>query len=198
MLSADFEIMKTPHRYQDLIKLFDATFFTQYNTRLVKGADEPIYLPANVHCHHHQVIFAHGYYASALHEISHWCLAGDSRRLLEDFGYWYLPDGRNAEQQKTFEQVEIKPQAIEWGFCIATKNNFNVSADNLNGAEAGTANFKRAVFLQVQEYLSIGFPIRAQQFINTLACFYQVPLPLTLAQFTLDSKLTNKELYKHV
>ena len=96
------------HRYQDLITLFDTRLGAQYNTRLIKGQDEPLYLPAGKACSYHQIIFAHGYFASALHEISHWCIAGPARRLLEDFGYWYLPDGRNAQQQKSFEQVEIK------------------------------------------------------------------------------------------
>lgn len=51
---------------------------------------------------------------SALHEISHWTIAGKERRLLADLGYWYAPDGRTREQQALFEQVEVKPQAIEW------------------------------------------------------------------------------------
>ena len=41
-------------------------------------------------------------------------IAGPEQRLLDDFGYWYVPDRRTLEQQKQFEQVEVKPQAIEW------------------------------------------------------------------------------------
>ncbi len=186
------------HDYQDLIRLFEQCFYQSYKTRLVKGEDEPVYLPANEHCHDHQIIFAHGYYASALHEISHWCMAGEARRLLEDFGYWYLPDGRNAEQQNEFEKVEIKPQAIEWAFCVAAGKKFNISADNLNGAEADTENFKISVYQQVKEFIEKGFPIRAQQFIALLAEFYQVPFPLTLEHFTLNTQLTDKGLSAHV
>lgn len=181
------------HNYQDLIELFEQCFYQSHNTRLVKGVDEPVYLPASEACHFHQIFFAHGYYASALHEIAHWCLAGDERRLLEDFGYWYLPDGRNCEQQKRFEQVEIKPQAIEWAFCIASKKHFNVSVDNLNGVEADSASFKEAVYQQVKEYLKVGFPERAQQFIEMLAGFYHVSLPLFVESFS-----SEKELYDHV
>ncbi|MDO6445609.1 elongation factor P hydroxylase [Colwellia sp. 1_MG-2023] len=181
------------HDYQDLITLFEQCFYQTFNTRLVKGGDEPLYLPASEQCSNHQIIFAHGFFASALHEISHWCLAGDARRLLEDFGYWYLPDGRNAEQQKRFEQVEIKPQAIEWAFCVASGKRFSVSADNLNGVEADTVNFKRAVYQQVNIYIEQGFPVRAQTFIEALANFYQVPLPLKLEHF-----LSEKELYEHI
>ena len=94
--------------YRDLITLFDTTFYALYNTRLIKGTDEPIYIPSSEYCNYNQIVFAHGYFASALHEISHWCLAGSSRRLLEDYGYWYIPDGRDHQQQAQFESVEIK------------------------------------------------------------------------------------------
>jgi hypothetical protein len=173
------------HDYQDLITLFNQTFSLSYNTRLVKGADEPLYLPANMVCDYHQIIFAHGYYSSALHEIAHWCIAGEKRRLLEDYGYWYEPDGRNKQQQAAFEQVESKPQAIEWAFCIAAKKKFNVSADNLNGYEADIHAFRQAVYQQAQEYVTKGFPARAEQFIKALAHFYHSPYPLRKEQFTL-------------
>lgn len=181
------------HDYQDLIKLFEQCFYQTYNTRLVKGGDEPLYLPSSEQCSYHQIIFAHGFFASALHEISHWCLAGEARRLLEDFGYWYLPDGRNAEQQKRFEQVEIKPQAIEWAYCVASGKAFSVSADNLNGAQADTVQFKHAVYQQVKVYIQQGFPSRAQQFIEALATFYQVTLPLSIEQFIYE-----KESYESI
>ncbi|WP_440873831.1 elongation factor P hydroxylase [Thalassotalea sp. PLHSN55] len=174
------------HRYQDLIELFKQTFFQQYNTQLIKGGDEPLYLPANEHCSYHQIIFAHGYFSSALHEIAHWCIAGKERRLLEDFGYWYIPDGRNAKQQHKFEQVEIAPQAIEWAFNIACNKKFNVSADNLNGAGADTITFKKNVHQQALAYLQQGFPKRAQLFINTLANFYQTTPVLCAEQFELE------------
>lgn len=58
---------------------------------------------------YNRIVFAHGYYASGMHEISHWCVAGAERRKLVDFGYWYCPDGRDAETQGKFEDVEVKP-----------------------------------------------------------------------------------------
>jgi len=175
----------TIHHYQDLINLFDQQFYQSHNTRLIKGGDEPLYSPASDKCGFHQIIFAHGYYASALHEISHWCVAGKARRLIEDFGYWYEPDGRDQQQQKAFEQVEIKPQAIEWAFCVAAQKNFNVSADNLNGFEADTVSFKKAVYQQVSVYIEHGFPKEAQQFITCLAKFYHTTFPLNKEQFVL-------------
>jgi len=171
------------HHYQDLISIFHQTFYAKYQTKLVRGDSEPIYLPATEKGRDNQIIFAHGYYASALHEIAHWCLAGSERRLKEDFGYWYLPDGRNNEQQKVFEQVEIKPQAIEWAFCMATNKTFYVSADNLNGESADTHSFTEQVIKQVAIYCEQGFPKDAQQFINALAEFYHRDNKLTLAHF---------------
>lgn len=172
------------HHYQDLIQLFAATFFQQYNTRLVKGDDEPVYLPANEQCAYHQIVFAHGYYASALHEIAHWCLAGSHRRTLEDFGYWYVPDGRDQTQQNAFEQVEIKPQAIEWALSVAAKKVFDVSTDNLSGTgKTDRLVFKAKVYQQVLYYLEHGFPKDAETFIKVLAEFYQSEWPLTSAHF---------------
>ena len=171
------------YQYQDLITLFHDTFFKEYNTQLIKGGDEPLYLPANADCSYHQVIFARGFYESAFHEIAHWCQAGKARRLLEDFGYWYIPDGRNEQQQKKFEQVEVIPQAIEWAFNVAAQKEFHVSSDNLNGFQADTFSFKEKVYQQVQLFIEQGFPIRANQFIESLAKFYNTPLPLTLDNF---------------
>jgi elongation factor P hydroxylase len=175
---------KTSHHYQDLIQLFDTTFFALYNTRLVKGGDEPIYLPSNEQCDFNQIVFAHGYYASALHEASHWCLAGASRRLLEDFGYWYIPDGRDHQQQAEFESVEIKPQAIEWALCVAAGKDFDVSTDNLLGeGETDRVAFKAKVYQQVITYIKHGFPNDAETFIGALAKHYQTPLPLAPEHF---------------
>jgi len=162
-----------PHNIEDLMNLFSDTFYAQYNTKLIKGEDEPIYLPASNQCSYHQIVFANGYFSSGLHEIAHWCIAGKERRLKEDFGYWYEPDGRNEQQQKVFESVEIKPQAIEWAFCVAANKKFTVSADNLNGYEADTQAFKEEVLKQVTHYIKNGFPARAQQFINTLTNYYK-------------------------
>jgi hypothetical protein len=161
------------HHFQDLIRLFDHQFAETENTCLVKGGDEPEYLPADERSNSHQIIFAHGYYASALHEIAHWCIAGRARRLLPDYGYWYCPDGRNQQQQAEFEQVEVKPQAIEWAFSLAANKDFRVSTDNLNGAAVNVQSFQGNVRAQALDYLQYGFPSRAQSFIQVLHRFYQ-------------------------
>ncbi|MDP6967635.1 MAG: elongation factor P hydroxylase [Gammaproteobacteria bacterium] len=144
-----------------LIELFNELFAETYNTRLIAGGDEPIYLPADHDVNYHRVVFAHGYCASVMHEVAHWCVAGAERRLLEDFGYWYRPDGRTAVQQAEFEQVEVKPQAMEWIFTHASKRKFHISADNLNGAAHDDRPFRLAVARQARHYLSHGLPARA-------------------------------------
>lgn len=172
--------------YRDLITLFDTTFYALYNTRLIKGAEEPIYIPSSEDCNYNQIVFAHGYFASALHEISHWCLAGSARRLLEDYGYWYIPDGRDHQQQTQFESVEIKPQAIEWALCVASGKHFDVSTDNLLGeGETDRVAFKALVYKQVLTYLANGFPQDAETFMTVLAKHYQTAWPLAIKHFQL-------------
>jgi elongation factor P hydroxylase len=179
-------IRQVEHDYHDLIRLFNSTFFANHNTRLVRGGDEPVYLPAGDKCSYHQIIFARGYYTSALHEIAHWCIAGPERQLKEDWGYWYIPDGRTARQQQKFELVEVRPQAIEWALSVAAGLKFNVSADNLNGVAGDRQAFKAKIYSELVHYLKHGFPQRAQQFINVLQKFYGTGEQLTLDRFVLD------------
>lgn len=173
------------HQYQDLIVLFNQCFAEEFNTRLVKGGDEPIYLPADADRSYHELHFAHGFFSSALHECSHWLIAGAHRRTLVDFGYWYVPDGRTAEQQALFQQVEVKPQAMEWILSRAANHKFRVSIDNLNGGTADTQAFKEAVYQQVLYYCTHGLPQRAQRFRAALSCFYQTSNTLDAMQFSL-------------
>lgn len=161
------------HDPDDLMRLFDALFKVSENTVLVRGGEEPLYLPADETCPHDRVIFARGYFASAMHEISHWCIAGPARRRQVDYGYWYCPDGRSAEQQRAFEQVEVKPQALEWIFAEAAGSPFRLSLDNLSGETSGHPDgFRHAVCLQAQAYLRDGLPERAARFVNALLDYY--------------------------
>lgn len=160
------------HLYQDLIRLFNGCFSATHNTQLVCGDDEPIYLPADENTSFHRIIFAHGFFSSALHECAHWFLAGEARRQQVDYGYWYVPDGRTAEQQKLFQQVEVKPQAIEWILSKAAGYRFQFSIDNLNGEQLDLEPFKDAVRQQVEWYSEYGLPARAAQFYHVLKDFY--------------------------
>lgn len=175
------------HQYQDLITLFNECFASEYNTQLVKGDEEPIYLPADETRSYHAIFFAHGFFSSALHECAHWLIAGEERRAVVDFGYWYVPDGRTAEQQTVFQRVEVKPQAIEWILSKASGHKFRVSIDNLDGAQADTQAFKESVYAQVLIYCEKGLPLRTDRFRTALCTFYNQPLALNRDDFTLES-----------
>lgn len=167
---------------EDITALFDGIFMPRYQTLLVRGEDEPLYRPASEETPYHQIIFARGFYASALHEISHWCIAGAKRRQLEDYGYWYLPDGRNAQEQSAFEQAEIAPQALESLFADACGRIFHVSVDNLGGdVDVDRDAFAEKVNARKQRYLQEGLPTRANALYVALTSFYQHKEPLAAA-----------------
>ncbi|WP_251978468.1 elongation factor P hydroxylase [Salinicola avicenniae] len=160
------------HDIDDLIALFDGVFVETYATRLVRGDDEPIYLPADDDHPCHRILFAHGFFASALHEVSHWCIAGEARRQLEDYGYWYEPDGRDMRQQAEFERVEVAPQALESIFSAACVKPFRVSVDNLEGVPVDREAFAAKVAARAQHYRDTRLPARADAFFATLEAFY--------------------------
>lgn len=161
---------------EQLIHLFETTFYADYQTRLVRGGDEPIYLPASLTGSDNQIIFARGFFSSGLHETAHWCVAGAERRKLEDFGYWYVPDGRNETQQRAFELVEVHPQAYEQCFTLAVGRPFNISADNLTGKPGATDAFElnvhRLTFALLFENQLTG---RAKQFFDALCDAWHQP-----------------------
>lgn len=161
------------HSTNELIGLFNGLFVDQCGTELVGGGEEPIYLPATGAGALHRIVFTRDYFSSALHEVSHWCIAGEERRKLIDFGYWYEPDGRCLVQQKAFEVVEVKPQALEWIFSVAAGINFSVSVDNLTIREYDNSAFTRKVEQQVRRYLASGLPERAGQFASRLVEYHQ-------------------------
>lgn len=146
-----WEKLSTETEHVEWLILHFNHWFSHLNVSLVKGDFEPEYFPADSNGPA-RIQFAHGYFNSALHEISHWTIAGEQRRLLPDLGYWYAPDGRSKEQQALFEQVEIKPQAIEWLFAKAFGRKFRVSLDNLTGEGGDGSSFKDNVYAQLQAY----------------------------------------------
>lgn len=136
-----------------LIKLFN-TLFADQQVILVRGDSEPEYFPANNN-QPARIEFAHGFFQSALHECSHWCIAGERRRQLSDFGYWYAADGRSEAQQQAFERVEIRPQALECLFTLACRRPFQVSQDNLFADfDTSGSTFAHDVYKQAQTYLA--------------------------------------------
>jgi len=152
----------------ELERLFRATFFDSHHTVLVGGASEPVYLPG----HPHQICYSHDYFRSALHEIAHWCVAGAARRQQEDYGYWYAPDGRSADQQAEFAQAEVYPQALEALFCAACGHDFRVSLDNLNGDGGDEVAFALKVKAKAERLLAEGLAERPARWCEVLKAAY--------------------------
>ncbi len=151
-----------------IVRLFDATFLATEHTCLRGGGEEPLYRPARHPGEWHTIVFTRDYAASALHEVAHWCVAGPARRLQEDYGYWYAPDGRTAAQQAVFEQVEVRPQAMEWLFAEAAGRRFRVSADNLSAGLGPSETFKAAIHQQVLGFCRQGVADRPRRFLQAL------------------------------
>lgn len=162
-----------------LESIFNKLFKHTEGTILCSGAEEPLYLPASDPGGFHTIFSTQDYFSSALHEISHWCIAGESRRKLVDYGYWYEPDGRTPEQQALFEQVEVKPQAMEWLFSKACGQIFRLSVDNIGQPEIKASNrFRENVHTQALNYLENGLPKNAELFLNSLLLYFQPENPM--------------------
>ncbi len=166
--------MSRPHHaVEDLIRLFNREFLEDFNTELVRGDGEPEYRPADAHHPHHRILFAHGFFASALHEIAHWCIAGEARRQQIDYGYWYKPDGRSDHEQQEFERVEARPQAYEWLLSQAAGHPFHFSADNLDGNAEPSDAFKASVNDWIERTLAQRVPDRLARLCRALSEFYR-------------------------
>ena len=101
------------------------------------GFEEPVYLAGtSVAGEPARIRYTRDYFRSALHEVAHWCVAGPRRRRLDDYGYWYAPDGRDAAAQAEFLRVEVRPQALEALFCAACNHPFRVSLDTWTATRA--------------------------------------------------------------
>ena len=149
-----------------LMRLFNQEFAESDRTELIGDAAEPYYQPGSTNC----IYFRADYVRSALHEVAHWCVAGRRRRLLPDYGYWYSPDGRDADQQQAFFAVEARPQAVERCFCEAIGIAFSPSVDNV-GAQIETQQLRRfeaRIQGWCDQFAQSGLPPRAARFITAL------------------------------
>ena len=176
-----------------VVRLFNRLFNKTYRTCLIGGAHEPMYQPASRENELHQLNFRDDYLSSALHEVAHWCIAGPERLLKEDFGYWYRPDGRLCIEQREFERVEVKPQALEWVFSIACNHTFSISLDNLNSKKSVDHRdyrlFEQAIISQCHDWCNKGcVPHRAEQFIKGLMEIFSVENPFDSLHYTSASE----------
>lgn len=166
------------HQVADIERLFNQTFLATENTCLKSGYEEPLYLPAAAphplaDKHYHQILTSRDYYASCLHEIAHWCIAGAKRRRQIDYGYWYEADGRSVAEQERFARVEARPQALEWILAKSAGFRFRYSLDNISLDTADCQPFIDAIYRNVQLWLEQSIPPRAQLLCSALADFYQ-------------------------
>lgn len=168
-------IDQTGHDSTTLETVFNACFLTSENTCLVGGADEPLYLPADAANPVHRLFYREDFFASALHEIAHWCIAGASRRQLRDFGYWYEPEGRSEQAQAAFLSVEARPQALEYYLSAACGYRFQLSLDSFDpdSYEAMRELFAQRVVAEAQQLQSRGLPERAGRLFEALAAEFE-------------------------
>lgn len=165
--------------------VFERQFGHSHRTRLIGGAPEPLYLPAEKPEAFHQLIYTLDYPASALHEIAHWCLASERQLQLKDWGHWYVPDGRNVVQQQRFQEVEARVQALEWILSRAAGRPFRESSDNLGGEACELQAFRRSIHQQVSQYCERGLPPRAHQLAEAFAAERGHPFVLHFHDFDL-------------
>ena len=171
-LSSDF----WEYGVETLLERLNPWLIEHWQTCLIASDGEPVYLPKNDLRRFNEIHFAHGYFSSALHELAHWCVAGEKRRCLEDYGYWYYADGRTEQQQKQFEQVEIYPQAIEWHLALACGREFRVSADNLGLPDYNSQPFAQAVYNKAISLSETGLPSRTEVLRRKLADIFNADL----------------------
>jgi len=166
------DVSELEHQAARLDKVFASSLGETFNTLLRGGYSEPLYQPRNDSGNGSAIIgYRADYFASALHEVAHWCIAGGERRTLIDYGYWYAPDGRDTQQQKAFEEVEYKPQALEWYFSRACGFPFKISVDNIDletGELPDTREFKQRVLQQAKRWQYSALPSRGQIFFAAL------------------------------
>lgn len=130
------------------------------------GAEEPFYEAAK-DGKKAILYFRDNYPRSLLHELSHFCLSGDRRRQLDDFGYWYFPCGRTTEEQILFEKVEARPQGLEKAMCEALGIKFSPSLDDFSGKPA-SENFLQQLDKAYQEML-VSAPPTAKKVLEALS-----------------------------
>ncbi len=165
-----------------LLEQINDRVLRSYRTTILGGFAEPLYLPASEGAFA-QIRFTLDSFQSALHELAHWSLSGEERRAKMDYGYWYRPDGRNAEEQKRFFEVEVKPQAIERIFSEGARVSFDVSCDNLAGEAGDVEDFRAKVEAKAIQYRNEGLPTQAKELLCIVEEWAQSTLvnPATLS-----------------
>ncbi len=152
---------------------FNACFAETYNTVLVGGADEPLYVPHHEACGQAKLFYREDFAASALHETAHWCIAGTQRRTLLDFGYSYQPPPRPQQEQDAFFRLELRVQSLESLFAQAAGIRFQPSADNLQADIASFSVQIEKARAEVERWMWSSADDRARTFFQALLALNQ-------------------------
>ena len=99
-------------KLSEFTQLINTRYLHQYNTLIMGGFDEPLYLPEDGD-KPAVIRYTKDYYRSVLHELAHWCVAGRERRKLEDYGYWYVPDG-SSRMNFTILRSSLRPSSVRF------------------------------------------------------------------------------------
>jgi elongation factor P hydroxylase len=158
---------------------FNSTLGPANRVRLIGGGNEPLYQPP---CYQppcaaadHSgsavgtwaiIRYTRDYPLSVLHELAHWSLAGRRRRDQLDYGYWYTPPPRTAEQQLAFLAVEERVQAVELLLAGECGLRFRVSVDDVGGCQELERDFAQRVAARSEQLRSGTLPVRARQLLN--------------------------------
>ena len=150
-------------------QIFNSCFETSHRTILIGGGKEPIYRPGLDSSELNKIIYRQDFYASALHEAAHWCIAGKERRKKPDFGYIYQ-ETRCLKDQIDFCNLEAKPQALESIFHDAIgSDSFTPSLDGIEFQNDSrlVEEFSKIIQLEKIRYLK-RMPPRAKIFAASL------------------------------
>ena len=163
----------------EIAGIFNSTLGSVYRVRLVGGGAEPLYQPPAVPAVDSESVvggwatirYTRDYPLSVLHELSHWSLAGRRRLGQLDYGYWYLPPPRTAEQQEAFLAVEERVQAVELLLAGECGLEFRVSIDNLDGCLDLERDFAQQVAARSEQLWSGNLPVRARELLKLFSGF---------------------------
>ena len=154
---------------REIAGCFNVSLGRRHRVRLLGGATEPFYLPgAPDRCGWALIRYTRDFAASALHELAHWCIAGQRRRRLPDYGYWYHPPPRDPAVRDAFAAVEVPVQALESVFADACGLEFRVSIDDLSGTPDFARSFERRVAAHRRCMASTLLPPRAGELLQIL------------------------------
>ncbi len=150
--------------HSDVARVFNLVF-VDYKVVMNGGHAEPLYIPS---VRIAEIQYRQDYTASALHEAAHWCIAGQRRRRLKDYGYFYSPPPRTQLDSARFEAGEVEAQSMELLFSEAAGLRFQPSADDVNAPINGLDAFSHRILIRARERRRLGLPERAQKFVTAL------------------------------